>query len=102
MYSVNLGWAELPAEPFYDVNRTMSIMGARLFRVKVHTASDRDIIVSLRPNAFVVWVRAEPEHGNANAVVLALLAKHLAIEPKRLRIVKGATRPNKIVAILGS
>lgn len=80
----------------------MSIMGAKLFKVKVHVESGRDIVVSLGPDAFVVWVKAKPEHGRANAAVLALLARHISVEAKRLHIVKGAARPNKIVALLGA
>lgn len=76
-------------------------MGARLFKVKVHAGSNRDMVVSLGPDSFAVWVRAEPEQGRANTATRSLLARHLAIEPKRLRIVKGATRPNKIIALLG-
>jgi len=49
----------------------------------------------------VAWVRAEAERGLANAAVLGLLAQRLGVEAKRLRIVKGATAPSKIVAILG-
>ena len=46
-------------------------------------------------------MRAEPEQGRANAAVLALLAGRLGVEAKRLRIVKGATAPSKIVEVLG-
>ncbi|MBI4375129.1 MAG: DUF167 domain-containing protein [Elusimicrobia bacterium] len=76
-------------------------MTAALFRVKVHAGDKHDLLVSASANAFAVWVRAKPEQGRANQAVLALLARHLGVNPKRLRIIKGSTSPNKIVALLG-
>lgn len=76
-------------------------MTQALFRVKVHAADRHDLLVSVGANAFAVWVRAKPEQGRANQAALALLGRHLGVNPKRLRIIKGATSPNKIVALLG-
>ncbi|HAM35068.1 MAG TPA: hypothetical protein DEB40_07670 [Elusimicrobia bacterium] len=73
----------------------------KLLRVKVHPDSKDDRLEQTGPAAFVAWVRAEAERGLANAAVLGLLAQRLGVEAKRLRIVKGATAPSKIVAILG-
>lgn len=72
-----------------------------LFRVKVQPGEKRDLLISLGGNAFAACVRAKPEHGRANEAVLALLARHLGVHPKRLRIIRGTTSPNKIVALLG-
>ena len=72
-----------------------------LFKVKVHPGSKDNRLAQLRADAFEVWVKAEAERGQANMAVLALLAAHLNIEAKRLRIVKGATSPSKIVSVLG-
>ena len=73
----------------------------RLLRVKVHPGAKEDRIAGKGPAAYEAWVRAEAEQGKANAAVLLLLARRLGIEPKRLRIVKGAAAPSKIVAVLG-
>ena len=73
----------------------------KLFRVKVHPDSGRDLLEQKGPAAFEAWVRAEPERGQANASVLALLAARLGLPAKRLRIIKGATSPSKIIQILG-
>lgn len=73
-----------------------------LYRVKVHPDSSRDRIEKRGADAYEAWVRAEPEQGKANAAVLALLARELGVETKRLRIIKGATSPSKIVSLLGS
>ena len=76
-------------------------MTAALFRVKAHAGDKYDLLVSVRADAFAVWVRAKPEQGRANQAVLALLARHLGVNPKRLRVIRGSTSPNKIVALLG-
>ena len=73
-----------------------------LYRVKVHPDSNKDRIEKRGADAYEAWVRAEPEQGKANAAVLALLARELGVEAKRLRIIKGATSPSKIVSLLGS
>ena len=73
----------------------------KLLRVKVHPGSREDRIEGKTPTAYEAWVRAKPEQGKANAAVLALLAGKLGIATKRLRIMKGATSPSKIIAVLG-
>lgn len=72
-----------------------------LFRVKVHPGSREDRLEEKSPSAWEAWVRAEAEQGQANAAVLKLLAHKLGLEAKRLRIIKGAKTPSKIIAILG-
>ena len=74
----------------------------RLLRVKVHPGAREDRLDEKGPAAYEAWVKAEPEQGKANTSVLRLLAAHLGIEAKRLRIIKGATAPSKIVAVLGA
>ena len=73
-----------------------------MYKVKVYAQSKEDRLLRRGPDAFEVWVRAKPERGLANAAVLALLSSHLGLERKRLRIIKGAASPSKIVAVLGS
>jgi len=72
-----------------------------LIRVKAHPGAREDRLEQKGPDRFEVWVRAEAKQGRANAAVLALLSGRMKIDPKRLRIVKGAASPNKIVTILG-
>jgi hypothetical protein len=74
----------------------------KLMRVKVHPQARENRLEENAPGRFEVWVKAEPQQGQANAAVLALLAQHLGIPAKKLRIIKGATSPSKIVAILGA
>ncbi|MBI3554021.1 MAG: DUF167 domain-containing protein [Elusimicrobia bacterium] len=74
---------------------------AALFKVKAHPASREDRIDRRGPDSYEVWVRAKAENGKANSAVLLLLARELCVEAKRLRIVKGASSPSKIVTVLG-
>jgi uncharacterized protein YggU (UPF0235/DUF167 family) len=76
-------------------------MAATLWRVKVRAGDKRDLLVCVGPNAFSARVRAKPKQGRANQSVLALLGRHLGIDPKRLRIIKGSNAPSKIVTLLG-
>lgn len=73
----------------------------KLLRVKVHPDSRENRIETKGPAAYEAWVKAEAEQGKANAAVLTLLAGKLGVETKRLRIIKGATSPSKIVQVLG-
>ncbi len=73
-----------------------------LFRVKAHPKAREDRLEKRGPDSYEAWVRAKPENGQANAAILALLARELGVPAKRLRIVKGATSPGKIVSLLGS
>ena len=72
-----------------------------LLKVKAHPGSREDRVERRGPDSFEVWVRAPAERGLANAAVLALVARELGLPPKRLRLVKGASSPSKIVSILG-
>ena len=69
--------------------------------MKAHPGSRENRIEQKAPTAYEAWVKAKPEQGKANAAVLSLLAGRLDVEPKRLRIIKGATSPSKIIQILG-
>lgn len=66
-------------------------------RVKAHPGASQDRVERRGPDAYEVWVRAPAQEGRANAAVLALLAKELGTP--RLRLVKGATSPSKIVSV---
>lgn len=74
----------------------------KLLRVKVHPEAREDHLEEKGPTAYEVWVREPATRGRANLAMLALLARRLGVAAKRLRIIKGATAPSKIVAVLGS
>jgi len=70
-----------------------------MVRAKVIPDSRRDAVLELGPDRFEIHVRAPAREGRANQAVLDLLARHLGKETKRLRILRGATRPNKIIQV---
>ena len=70
--------------------------------VKVHPSASKDVLISTGAGCFEAWVKAKPVVGRANQAVAALLAKHLAISPQRLRLVKGHSGRHKVFHIMGS
>ena len=70
-----------------------------LLKLRVHPDAKRDEIVRKAPDLFEVWTREPAERGRANAACLAMLGKALGIPAGRIRIVKGAHSPSKIVAV---
>ena len=55
--------------------------------------------IALDDGRIVLKVRAKPEDGAANAAVLALLARALGVAASRLRLLRGATSRDKLVAL---
>lgn len=72
-----------------------------LLKLKVHPDSKQSAIKRKADDAYEVWVKAPAERGLANSAALQALAKALNEDAGRLRIIKGATSPNKIVKVLG-
>lgn len=70
-----------------------------LVKVKVIPASKTDTVTEKSPDTFIVSVKAKAREGCANAAALGLLADYLKIPPKRLKIIKGSKKRNKIVNI---
>lgn len=68
-------------------------------KVKVHAGEKKNLLKEKSPDAFEVWVKAPAERGLANEAVRALLAEHLGVEAKKLRLIKGTTSPAKIYEI---
>lgn len=75
-------------------------MAERLLRLKVHAGSSADRLERRSADAYELWVRAPAQEGRANDAVLRLLALEPELAGRRLRIVKGARSPSKIVSIL--
>lgn len=68
-------------------------------KVKVHPKAKADRLERLGEDRCEVWVKAPAKEGAANQAVLALLRKEWGAGA-RLRLVKGATSPSKIVELL--
>lgn len=69
--------------------------------VKVVPSSSRDVVVGWLGESLKVKVMAPPEKGRANLAVVALLAKHLGIDPQAIEVVSGQASPAKVLSISG-
>lgn len=69
-------------------------------KLKVHPGERRDKIVQKAPDAYLVWTKAPPERGLANASAIRLLALQLGVDPKRVLLIKGAASSAKIVKVI--
>ena len=70
-----------------------------LIKLRVHPDSKKDAIEKKGPDAYEVWTRAPAEANRANVACLILLGRALKVEARRLRIVKGAHSPSKIIEV---
>lgn len=68
--------------------------------MKVHPGSKQVKAVKKAEDSFELWVKAPAERGLANDAALALLAGELGVMQGKIRLVKGAQSPAKIVFIL--
>ncbi|OZA94620.1 DUF167 domain-containing protein [Altererythrobacter sp. H2] len=57
--------------------------------------------IALGAGVILVRVRAQPQDGEANEAVLALLADALGLPTSRLRMLRGATGRTKLVQVVG-
>lgn len=69
--------------------------------VKVNPGAAQSRIMGWLGGSLKIRVQAPPEKGKANAAVVALLARGLAIPAGSLNVVSGQTARNKIVEIAG-
>lgn len=67
-----------------------------LIKVTVSPGSSEDRIEQVSPDTYHICVKAGPQHGHANKVVTALLARHFGTSA---RMVSGGTRTHKIFRI---
>lgn len=71
-----------------------------LIRVKVFPHSKKNQIREIQAGKYEVYVRASAERNQANEALLSLIRTYFA-DCQGVRLVSGATRPNKILEILG-
>ncbi|TPW21296.1 MAG: hypothetical protein FD126_831 [Elusimicrobia bacterium] len=70
-----------------------------LIKLRVHPEAKKDAVERRAADHFDVWTRKPAERGLANAAVLALMGKALGIPAGRIRLVKGAHSPSKIIEV---
>ncbi len=68
-------------------------------RIRVRTKAKREGVRLLPDGRLEVSVREEPKGGRANERVIELIALHLKVAPKSVRIVRGHTTPTKVLIV---
>lgn len=74
--------------------------GVRL-RVRVKPRASKSRVVGVREGALEVAVAAPPVDGEANAELVAFLAKRLGVGKSSVSVVSGDTGRNKLIRISG-
>lgn len=69
--------------------------------LRVSSGARRTAVVGRHGDAWKVTVTAAPERGRANADVVRLLARTLAVPPARVSLVKGSAARDKVIEIEG-
>lgn len=72
-----------------------------VFSVRVQPRASRNRVLGMRDGALRVSVTAPPEGGKANSALLKLLAETLGIAKSQLRVVRGQSSQDKVVAVEG-
>jgi uncharacterized protein (TIGR00251 family) len=70
-------------------------------RVRVQPRASKDALGGEREGALVVRLSAPPVEGAANEALARFLGKALGIAPSAVRILKGLTSRQKLVAVAG-
>lgn len=76
-------------------------MADTLLRVRVQPGSKRDELAGRREGALVIRVTAPPVDGKANKAACKFLAKLAGIPVSDVEVVRGATRRDKVIRLIG-
>ena len=68
-------------------------------KVRVQPKSSRNQVDGFQDGALRVRVTAAPTEGQANAAVIAILAKTLGVSKSRLEIIRGYSSRDKVVSV---
>jgi uncharacterized protein (TIGR00251 family) len=71
------------------------------FSVRVQPRASRDAIAGVIEGALRVSLTAPPVEGEANAALIAFVAKTLGVAKRDVRIAQGTTGRNKVLAVRG-
>ncbi len=69
------------------------------YTIKIIPKSSQTEIIEQKDNFLKIKLKAIPEKGKANAELIKFLAKHFKTAKSNIKIIKGETGKNKIVAI---
>jgi len=67
--------------------------------IKVITKSKQQKVVRQADGFFKIYIWSAPEKGKANQELIKVLAKHLAIKQKQVKIVRGEHSREKLISI---
>ncbi len=70
-----------------------------LIKVKVFPDSKKDEIIKKKEDSFEIKVKERPIEGKANKKALQLLSIYLKVSEKKIRMVRGSKKRNKIFEI---
>ena len=79
----------------------MSLSPSTFLSVRVTPSGGRDALLGWQDDVLRLSVAAPAERGKANEAALRLLATSLGLPPRQLRIVRGHTSRQKVIAIEG-
>ena len=68
-------------------------------KIRVQPKSSRNQVDGFQDGALRVRVTAAPTEGQANATVIAILAKTLGVSKSRLEIIRGYSSRDKVVSV---
>ena len=68
-------------------------------KVRVQPKSSRNQVDGFQDGALRVRVTAAPTEGQANAAVIAILAKTLGVSKSRLEIIRGHSARDKVISV---
>ena len=68
-------------------------------KIRVQPKSSRNQVDGFQDGALRVRVTAAPTEGQANAAVIAILAKTLGVSKSRLEVIRGYNSRDKVVSV---
>lgn len=69
------------------------------YQITVKPGSSQEKIVEVSPDELVVYLRAKPHDGEANATLIKLLSKHFGVPKTSIRVLRGAKSRIKTIEI---
>lgn len=75
--------------------------GALRFEVRVAPRASRDALLGVHEGALKIALRAAPVDGEANAALLAFVARAMGVAKRDVSLVAGATSKRKRVEVRG-
>ena len=70
-----------------------------LLKVRVRAGSKSESFAKTEDDRFEIAVREKPQENRANLRVIELIAMHMQVPLKSIRIIKGHRTPSKIVSV---